>query len=222
VHGWSFILYELFKKTVNNLIYSQGKTEITCIATGTCKEKIPHSSFEKALSQTEIEKMYQRIQQIQIAQAKLEDLECCPFCEFKAIVPPQQEEFKCLFPSCGAIICRKCRLKIHPEITCAEAKKRDEEKKKQNGQNQIWNEMSKAVISRCPLCNSAYQPEPGCCNKVTCSTCKTFICCICNIIIEDNYYHFCEHTRQDYVDIKKCPKCNKCCLWTNKEELDFH
>ncbi len=73
-----------------------------------------------------------------------------------------------------------------------------------------------AKVRKCPKgCAQPFCKSEGC-NKMTCPTCKSFICYVCRALIPKNvgYKHFCQtpHCKHE--------SCNLCPLYSNAEEDD--
>jgi TRIAD3 protein (E3 ubiquitin-protein ligase RNF216) len=105
--------------------------------------------------------------------ANLDDLEDCPFCEFKAIYPPPEEdrEFRCLNPDCEKVSCRLCKGETHIPKSCKEAAVVPERRL-------VEEAMTAALVRTCPKCNAKIVKESGC-NSVRCTNCHSTMCYIC-------------------------------------------
>jgi TRIAD3 protein (E3 ubiquitin-protein ligase RNF216) len=127
-------------------------------------------------------------QQDEISRASIEGLESCPFCEFKAICPPVEEdrEFRCCNPSCEVVSCRLCKDVTHVPKTCEEAKK----DRGVSERHLVEEAMSEALIRNCPRCQAKIVKEFGC-NKMTCPSCRCCMCYLCKKdITREQYAHF--------------------------------
>ncbi|EFR02426.1 ubiquitin conjugating enzyme 7 interacting protein 1 [Nannizzia gypsea CBS 118893] len=126
----------------------------------------------------------------EIKKANLGDLEECPFCEYKAIYPPVEEnyEFRCLKPECTRVSCRRCQQPSHIPMACKKSIDEDIAPLRKT----VEEAMSKAVIRNCPnkKCRIPLIKESGC-NKMTCSKCGTGMCYTCNKDITlEGHSHF--------------------------------
>jgi NAD-dependent DNA ligase len=67
--------------------------------------------------------LYDRVKQNKdIEAAELENLEECPFCEYKVVIDNENEKlFRCENEDCGAVTCRGCK-KLVSVHCCAVAK----------------------------------------------------------------------------------------------------
>jgi TRIAD3 protein (E3 ubiquitin-protein ligase RNF216) len=84
-----------------------------------CKEPFPESELRRALD-SKLMDLYERVkQQKEIEDAGLEDLEECPFCEWKCVIEASKEEeklFRCGNEEgdCGVVSCRICKKEVRP------------------------------------------------------------------------------------------------------------
>src|SRR5699024_6031984 len=120
--------------------------------------------------------------------AGIEGLHECPFCDFRAICPPVEEdrEFRCFNPECEKVSCRLCNKPSHVPMTCGEAR--------QDGhlstRDQSEEAMSEALMRSCPKCKVKIIKENGC-NKMQCTKCRTLMCYVCKKdITGQGYNHF--------------------------------
>lgn len=106
----------------------------------------------------EDKKMLQKLEQIQqekeIRDANLEDIEECPFCDYKAILPPIEEdfEFRCLNPECEKVSCRRCKAVSHIPISCEQHAKDN----KINSRHKLEEAMTAALIRSCNKCKNQF------------------------------------------------------------------
>jgi TRIAD3 protein (E3 ubiquitin-protein ligase RNF216) len=129
-----------------------------------------------------------RIQQAtDIRNAGIEDLEECPFCEYKAIIDvsvDEDSEFRCAAPDCSIVSCRKCHAASHLPQTCKEA----EAERRLDGRHRIEEAMTAALVRHCNRCHQQFIKESGC-NKMSCSACRNLQCYCCGETVTD-YTHF--------------------------------
>lgn len=164
------------------------KHEMQCFDTGGCKAGFARPVLREALGASLMDKLESLQQQDEITQAGLDGLEGCPFCEFKAICQPVEEnrEFRCANPDCEMISCRLCKDETHIPKTCQEAKR----EKGVSERHLVEEAMSGALIRTCPTCGVKLIKEVGC-NKMRCSNCKCLMCYTCKKdITKEGYHHF--------------------------------
>ncbi|KAG6377314.1 hypothetical protein JVT61DRAFT_15103 [Boletus reticuloceps] len=169
---------------------------IVCMDQSGCKLPFPESELGRFLSPKLLELYYRVKQRKEIEAAGLENLEECPFCEYRCVIENELERlFRCENAACNAITCRAC--KKPPRPSCAIV---------QNARNvcYLFNRMHHPH-----LLFSAFIKEMGVsldglsgsaqylgshsimlqCNKMTCPNCHTVSCYICRKIII-GYDHF--------------------------------
>jgi len=86
-------------------------TNIVCMDQSGCKQLFPISELRRLLPEKLME-LYERVKQRkEIEMAGLENLEECPFCEYKCVIEnPDEKLFRCgNEETCGAITCRQCK-----------------------------------------------------------------------------------------------------------------
>ncbi|GAM36037.1 RING finger protein [Talaromyces pinophilus] len=163
--------------------------ELKCFDTSGCQANFSSKLIRKVIGDKLMKRLEDLQQQDEIAKASIDGLEECPFCDFKAICPPveQNKEFTCLNSDCEKVSCRLCKEETHIPQTCEEAKK-----KKERGievRHTVEEAMSAALIRKCPKCGLAIVKEDGC-NKLKCR-CGALICDVCKKdISKDGYMHF--------------------------------
>lgn len=160
-----------------------------------------------------LEKLQQLQQEKDIRDAGLEDLEECPFCDYKVILPPVEEdfEFRCANPECEKVSCRRCKSTSHIPISCEEHAKEN----KVNSRHKIEEAMTAALIRKCNKCSKTFIKEYGC-NKMHCPSCSNLQCYVCSKTIT-NYDHFDQRAR-GAQGTATGSKSNKCPLYDNVEE----
>jgi TRIAD3 protein (E3 ubiquitin-protein ligase RNF216) len=147
-------------------------------------------------------------QEQDIRDAGLEDLEECPFCDYKAIMPPVEEdfEFRCANPECEKVSCRRCKALTHIPISCEQHAKNQ----KACSRHTIEEAMTAALLRSCNNCKKQFIKEYGC-NKMTCPSCKNVQCYVCSETLK-GYDHFDQHPGGGARAGGKCP------LYDNLEE----
>ncbi|KAF7134121.1 hypothetical protein CNMCM5793_005750 [Aspergillus hiratsukae] len=164
------------------------KYQLQCFDTSGCQAGFPRSEIKKVLGSSMMAKLDALQQLDEISRASIEGLESCPFCEFKAICPPVEEdrEFRCCNPSCEVVSCRLCKDTAHVPKTCEEAKK----ERGISERHLVEEAMSEALIRNCPRCKVKIVKEFGC-NKMTCPKCRCCMCYLCKKdITREQYAHF--------------------------------
>ncbi|TLS28795.1 hypothetical protein PpBr36_01214 [Pyricularia pennisetigena] len=126
-----------------------------------------------------------------IREARLENLETCPFCPYAEEYPPinLDKEFRCRNPDCEIISCRSCRLETHIPKTCAEAAEDNAKDDIVSARHAIEEAMSSAMIRHCNKCKTPFIKEYGC-NQMRCTkpSCRNMQCYICHKSCQ--YDHF--------------------------------
>lgn len=155
-----------------------------------------------------LQKLADLQQEKDIREANLDDLEECPFCDYKAIMPPIEEnfEFHCANPECEKVSCRRCKSSSHIPISCEQFAK----EKKANSRHTIEEAMTAALIRSCNRCKKQFIKDFGC-NKMTCPSCRNLQCYVCSETLK-GYDHFDQTPQGDPRPGGKCP------LYDNLEE----
>jgi hypothetical protein len=147
-------------------------------------------------------------QEKDIRDAGLDDLEECPFCDYKAIMPPIEEnfEFTCANPECEKVSCRRCKFTTHIPMSCEQYAK----EKNANSRHTIEEAMTAAMVRSCNKCKKQFIKDFGC-NKMTCPSCRNLQCYVCSETLK-GYDHFDQTPQGDPRRGGKCP------LYDNLEE----
>lgn len=87
-------------------------------------------------------KLISKRQMQEVKSAGIENLECCPFCDFAAIPNPEDKLFHCLNEECMKETCRLCKEPSHIPLRCDEVEKDDDVKKR----TYIENKMTEALL----------------------------------------------------------------------------
>lgn len=96
------------------------KAVVACCC-GDCKAELSKEQLLAILEPSLISRLELNLQNEVLRIAGMEDLSDCPFCDFKAILPPIGEDplFRCQnFDKCGRTSCRKCDKVAHPGLSC--------------------------------------------------------------------------------------------------------
>lgn len=181
---------------------------IVCMDQSGCKLLFPESELRRFLSPKLLE-LYERVKQRKdIEAAGLENLEECPFCEYKCVIDNEMEKlFRCENAECGAVTCRTCKKPDHLPKACKEV----EDDRHLDAQHVVEEAMTRALMRNCPKCQKAFIKEHGC-NKMTCPNCHTVSCYVCRKIIH-GYGHFDESPHARGRSDK-----GKCALWDQSVE----
>ena len=177
-----------------------------------CGEAFAHQQLNLLSNKQLLNKLAQLQQEKDIRDAGLDDLEECPFCDYKAIMPPIEEdfEFHCANPDCEKISCRRCKCVSHIPISCEQHAKEN----KINSRHKIEEAMTAALIRSCNKCKKQFIKEFGC-NKMTCPSCGNLQCYVCSVTLQ-NYNHFDQNPPGSRVTAGAQSKL--CPLYDNVEE----
>lgn len=185
--------------------------ELHCMSVD-CNRPFPYDQLRKVLTEEEIVKYQEHLQEDCLSKADLPNLIRCPFCKFAAIVAMHDKEFRCLNPKCLKVTCKDCQeeWKDHFGLKCSEV-----EKKSQTNLRLSYEErMTMAKVRKCGKCSCQFMKSEGC-NKMTCR-CGQTMCYVCRKS-GIHYGHFCSHPRDPG---KKCTQCSSCSLWSDPSEDD--
>ena len=167
------------------------KYEMMCMDGSGCKAVLSLDGVGRAVPTKVVDKLAFYQQQAEISAAGIEGLEQCPYCEYKAICDPVEEDciFMCQNPDCGKNTCRKCNEASHLPKSCEEAKK----DKGLSARHLVEEARSEAMMRKCPKCKAKIIKEHGC-NKMQCS-CGNQMCYVCQQDIsgqtkDAGYQHF--------------------------------
>lgn len=189
----------------------EGRTELKCMCLDGCEGFFSRHQLEKALDKKVLNK-YDELQATLVLNiSNLKGLSKCPECDFQAIVPDEEKVFNCV--QCGFESCRSCGEEAHIPFKCSEVEKKNET----SARLSVEEAMTKARVRFCPKgCKQPFFKVEGC-NKMTCPTCKTFICYICRAEIPKSlgYGHFCQKPHCNHSS------CKKCVLYSNSEQDDL-
>ena len=186
-----------------------GESRCRVLCTAGCNSGFAQAQLNLLSDKKLLEKLAQLEQEKAIRDAGLDNLEECPFCEYKAILPPIEEdfEFRCANPECEKVSCRRCKAMSHIPMSCEEHAKDN----KIDQRHKIEEAMTAALIRSCNKCKKQFIKEYGC-NKMTCPSCDNLQCYVCSQSLT-NYDHF-DHAPQprapgqtltDGKENKKCP-----------------
>jgi hypothetical protein len=88
---------DCLKKYIEETVFGKGQTEFHCMDSSThCKAPFPLSQLQRCLPPTMFSKLMEVIQDLEVRKAGLENLEQCPFCDFKMeILNKDDKVFHC-------------------------------------------------------------------------------------------------------------------------------
>ncbi|KAL2854522.1 hypothetical protein BJX68DRAFT_264427 [Aspergillus pseudodeflectus] len=226
-----FFCYACIRKSAETQIGLM-KYTLQCFDVSGCQASFARPHLKEVLGASMMSKLDSLQQADEIRMAGLDGLEDCPFCSFKAVLAPVEEdrEFRCANPACKVVSCRLCKEKTHIPKTCEEARK----DKGLSERHEVEEAMSKALIRNCPKCQVKIVKEDGC-NKMICPQCHTSMCYVCKKdITKEAYGHFgrgCPQSdnmgRRDQLDVQQAERAaiNKALLENpdlTEEQLRIH
>ena len=165
--------------------------EMNCMHTDGCTAPLSTAGIAQAVPLKTFDRLALNQQQAEISAAGIEGLEQCPFCDFKAICEPMEQNciFDCQNLDCGRTTCRRCKEDAHVPKTCKENKN----DRGLSARHLVEEARTEAVTRPCPKCGVKIVKELGC-NKMVCTQCRTTMCYICKANISDpqhgGYHHF--------------------------------
>lgn len=83
---------------------AKGSRRIKCFAE--CSSELNLNSLQKVLLPDKFKILLAKVQEEEIASAKIEGLMQCPFCHYASIPNDYETIFRCLNLDCGCISCR--------------------------------------------------------------------------------------------------------------------
>ncbi|KAK6008314.1 hypothetical protein QM012_000217 [Aureobasidium pullulans] len=169
-----------------------GQCSFKLICPGGCDDTFNESQL-RLVPDTDalIDKLMRLRQENDLRIAGIDDVESCPFCDFKTVCLPINIdfEFHCRFPACNITSCRKCKEKTHIPDSCEENQRKRDKESALSHRHRIEEARSKALIRNCNKCKQAFIKSDGC-NKMTCSKCGNLQCYLCGVNVTANYAHF--------------------------------
>ncbi|KAK3072921.1 hypothetical protein LTR53_005920 [Teratosphaeriaceae sp. CCFEE 6253] len=187
-----------------------GESRCRVLCTAGCGAAFAPNQLNLLLDKQLLEKLAELEQEKAIRDANLEDLEECPFCDYKAIVPPLEEdfEFRCANPECEKISCRRCKSTTHIPISCEQHAKDNQI----DHRHKIEEAMTAAMIRACNKCKKQFIKDYGC-NKMMCPSCNNLQCYVCSQSLA-GYEHFDQAPQR----ARTGETATKCPLYDNVEE----
>jgi TRIAD3 protein (E3 ubiquitin-protein ligase RNF216) len=119
-----YYCHDCAKEYAKNIIGSL-KGVVACCS-GDCKAELSKEQLLAILEPSLVSRLELNLQNEVLRMAGMDDLSDCPFCDFKAVLPPISEDplFRCQnFEKCGRTSCRKCNKAAHPGLSCKAADK---------------------------------------------------------------------------------------------------
>lgn len=151
-----------------------GDSRCKVLCTAGCGASFARAQLHLLEDKELLEKLEQLQQEKDIRDAALDDLEECPFCDYKAILPPVEVdfEFRCANVECEIVSCRRCKAVSHIPMSCEEHAKEH----KLSSRHKIEEAMTAALIRNCGKCKKGFIKEYGC-NKMVCGMmiCAVFL-----------------------------------------------
>jgi TRIAD3 protein (E3 ubiquitin-protein ligase RNF216) len=140
-----------------------GDSRCRVLCTAGCGAPFARAQLHMLADKELLNQLEQLQQEKDIRDAGLDDLEECPFCDYKAILPPVEEdfEFRCANEECEKISCRRCKAVSHIPMSCEEHAKEN----KLSVRHRIEEAMTAALIRNCSKCKKGFIKEYGC-NKM--------------------------------------------------------
>nr|OQO20942.1 hypothetical protein B0A51_11454 [Rachicladosporium sp. CCFEE 5018] len=178
-----FTCYECAENYIKSEV---GDSRCRVLCTAGCGAGFDPYQLNSLADKKLLERLAQLQQEKDIRDAGLDDLEECPFCDYKAILPPVEEdfEFRCANPDCNKISCRRCKATSHIPMSCEQYANDN----KINSRHKIEEAMTAALIRGCNGCKKQFIKEYGC-NKMTCPSCGHLQCYVCSTSLK-GYEHF--------------------------------
>ncbi|KAK4940841.1 hypothetical protein LTR10_019113 [Elasticomyces elasticus] len=153
------------------------KYEMRCMDGSGCTAELSNEAVGKAIPILTFDRLALNKQQAEVRLAGIEGLEKCKWCDYQAVCDNVDKDpvFYCLNPECKRATCRKCEMDSHLPKTCEQ----NQQDNDLHGLHTVEEARSDAIMRSCPKCKVKILKEFGC-NKMTCSTCNTIMCYVCN------------------------------------------
>lgn len=175
-----FVCETCLRGYVSTELFDNGKAKKACVADG-CPGVYAEHAVMSVLN-TKGRRAFAVLEtRSALAQCGLADaVHTCPTCGDGVIMPEGNTVHLC---ACGRKTCILCDEEDHKPLSCDE----HDEQSVRGKQRRIEEAMTEALIRRC-ACGVAFVKTDGC-NKMTCRSCKRFMCYLCKNMI-DGYDHF--------------------------------
>lgn len=101
-----------------------------------------------------------------------------PDCPIIYRVSKIETPFTC--PQCEMCVCTACDKQFHDDLTCEDAKRKEEAEKENDLTDMKFQEwiQNTANVKQCPNCSTIIEKISGC-NRMACASCHTHICWVC-------------------------------------------
>lgn len=193
---------ECTKSYINGLI--QDKKQIKCMMNpfDKCGYIYTDDQVEKVLDSENYSKYveYKQVDTASQLASACNNYHICPFCsKWGAIVdnmfpgrhPQNVNHLTCA--NCDTMFCITCRQSYHGNDSCNKIDNSSADQIRKT----IDRVIDSAVIHNCPKCHTKYAKEDGC-NLMTCPSCNTMSCYLCDLVIVQRngqkYWHFSNDT----------------------------
>ena len=170
---------------------SDNKANINCMMHQDCNSIYTLETINKCITNEKILSQLNELIQINdsIEMSKiLDNYHTCPFCQKYGCIADDIQYIEC--KRCNKEWCILCKMENHGKNKCGKIN----DKTNIDAIRQIVSEtLTNALTHKCPKCSTKYIKEDGC-NKMTCPTCGSYSCYVCNLLIQPidgkYYYHF--------------------------------
>lgn len=156
-----------------------------------CNSELNLNTLQKILMPNKFKILLAKVQEQEIAAAKIEGLASCPFCHYAIILPENDKVLMCMNLDCGKISCRLCKKLDHLPREC--------EKIERNKKARLILEekMTAALVRTCARCGKESIKDGGC-NFITCPCGQTY-CYYCgkSSISHDHVNGICSASTSD-------------------------
>lgn len=187
--------YECLKGYLDSVL--DEKKSVGCMmCTDGCKGRYNDSDVKHVLTEEQYQKYMDccNVEEAVLFAGILDDYHMCPFCSKYGVVIEnvdrlQITQLKINCPRCEKGWCVKCRNEEHTPHQCGKLHTTNVDVIKR----MIEQIIDDTAIHKCPKCLLKYNKEDGC-NLMTCSSCHTYSCYVCGLIIVPKnklkYWHF--------------------------------
>jgi len=209
--GGATIHFTCYECALTYIKSEVGESRCNVLCPAGCGSAFAYRELQLLSDKQLLQKLAELEQEKAIRDAGLEDLEECPFCDYKAILPPVEQdfEFRCANPECERVSCRRCKSVSHIPLSCEQHAKETNI----NSRHKIEEAMTAALVRACNKCKKQFIKDYGC-NKMTCPSCRNLQCYVCSATIKD-YTHFDDRGPGRAAEIQATKMCP---LYDNSEE----
>jgi hypothetical protein len=170
----------------------QGSSKLTCPCPDGCDNTFREPQLRLVPDAGAlIDNLMRLRQEHDLRTAGIDDIESCPYCDFKTVCPPIHIDFElhCQSPTCNITSCRKCKERTHIPDSCDEHQRKRDKESAIGHRRKIEEARSKALIRNCNKCKQPFIKSDGC-NKMTCPQCANLQCYLCGVDVTADYAHF--------------------------------